>query len=61
LKHISIKPNVGIVYRDDVETHAVDIKGQNAIAKLTFKLCDIHGNVIDLEGKLLSFGLVIKS
>ena len=61
LKHISIKPNVGIVYRDDVETHAVDIKGQNAITKLTFKLCDIHGNVIDLEGKLLSFGLVIKS
>ena len=60
IERIHVQPNDAVIYKENEQTHAVDIVGRNILDKLTFKLCDSHGNVINLEGQHLSFSLIIK-
>ena len=58
LKKIMIKNSDDIF--TEQEKHYVDVVGQHLISKLGFKLVDLYGNVINLEGKDMSFSFVVK-
>ena len=59
LKKIMIK-NSDDIFTEDKEKHYVDVVGQHLISELGFKLVDLYGNVVSLEGKDMSFSFVVK-
>ncbi len=59
LKRINIRPNATVICRDDEETHAIGVVARNIMTKLQFKVVDACGNGIDVDGKHLSFSMVI--
>ena len=63
----SVAPTVTIdvndandIYTVDTHKHHVDVIGQHRVSSLSFKLVDLYDNVINLEGRNMSFSLVIK-
>ena len=59
LKRMLVK-DANDIYTVDTHKHYVDVIGQHRVSSLSFKLVDLYDNVINLEGKNMSFSLVIK-
>lgn len=52
--------NADDIVSDDSTKHKVNVRGNHQLTNLSFQICDIHGNVIDLNNRNWSASLLIQ-
>ena len=52
--------NTDDIVSDDSTKHKVNVRGNHQLTNLSFQICDIHGNVIDLNNRNWSASLLIQ-